>query len=65
MPLNNDNNPITIRDLDDLDERITAVVRKTQQELLSEVQRTKLEVERLRREVDELKEQVPPKLKTL
>jgi hypothetical protein len=59
------NDPVTIKDLNGLDEHVTAVVRRTQQELLTELQKTKLEVERLRMDVTELKQQVPPKLKTL
>jgi hypothetical protein len=65
MPLTNGSNSVTIKDLEDLDEHITAVVRKTHQELLNELQNTQLEVEKLRTEVHELKQQVPPKLKTL
>ena len=44
MPLTNGSNPITIKDLDDLDEHITAVVRKTQQELMRELHGAMLEV---------------------
>ena len=55
----------TLKNLEDLDEHVTAVVRKTHQELLGELHQTRLEVERLRTEVAELKQQVPPKLKTL
>ena len=65
MPVTNGSNPVTIKDLDDLDEHITAVVRRTHQELLTQLQTTQLEVEKLRTEVHELKQQVPPKLKTL
>jgi hypothetical protein len=65
MPVTNGGNSVTIKDLEDLDEHITAVVRKTHQELLTELQNTQLEVEKLRTEVHELKQQVPPKLKTL
>jgi hypothetical protein len=65
MPVTNGGNPVTIKDLEDLDEHITAVVRRTHQELLTTLQTTQLEVEKLRTEVHELKQQVPPKLKTL
>ena len=65
MPVTNSGNPVTIKDLEDLDEHITAVVRKTHQELLTELQTTQLEVEKLRTEVNDLKQQVPPKMKTL
>jgi len=65
MPLTNGGNPVTIKDLDDLDEHISAIVKKTHQELLSEIHSAKLEVAKLRMEVNELKQQVPPKLKTL
>ncbi len=57
--------PATIKSLEDLDEHVTAVVKRTHQELLNELQNTRLEVEKLRMEVQELKQQVPPKLKTL
>ena len=65
MAVTNSGNPVTIKDLEDLDEHITAVVRKTHQELLTELQTTQLEVEKLRTEVNDLKQQVPPKMKTL
>jgi hypothetical protein len=65
MPLTKSSDPVTMKDLDDLDEHVTAVVRRTQQELMNELHTTKLEVEKLRMEVNELKQQVPPKLKTL
>jgi hypothetical protein len=65
MSLINNGDPATIKDLEDLDEHVTAVVRRTQQELLTELRNTKLEVEKLRLEVRELKQQVPPKLNTL
>ena len=62
MPLTNSSDPITMKDLDDL---ITTAVKRSQQQLLSELQSTRLEVENLRIEIDELKQQVPPKLKKL
>ena len=65
MPVTNSGNPVTIKDLEDLDEHITAVVRKTHQELVEQLQNTQLEVEKLRTEVNDLRQQVPPKLKTL
>jgi hypothetical protein len=65
MPVTNSGNPVTIKDLEDLDEHITAVVRKTHQELLEQLQTTQVEVEKLRTEVNDLRQQVPPKLKTL
>ncbi|HEY1758203.1 MAG TPA: hypothetical protein VGG72_22725 [Bryobacteraceae bacterium] len=57
--------PATLKNLEDLDEHITAVVRKTYQEILDEVHTTRLEMERLRIEVESLKQQVPPKLTTI
>jgi hypothetical protein len=65
MPLTNSDNQLTIKDLEDLDEHVTAVVRKTHQELVEQLQNTQLEVEKLRTEVDDLRQQLPPKLKTL
>jgi hypothetical protein len=65
MPVTNSGNPVTIKDLEDLDEHITAVVRKTHQQLLEQLQTTQVEVEKLRTEVNDLRQQVPPKLKTL
>jgi hypothetical protein len=65
MPLANSDNQLTIRDLEDLDEHVTAVVRKTHQELVEQLQNTQLEVEKLRTEVNELRQQLPPKLKNL
>jgi hypothetical protein len=65
-PVPQDNSsPATIKNLEDLDEHVTAIVRRTHQELLNELHSTKLEVKELRKEVEQLKEQVPPKLKTL
>jgi len=57
--------PVTIKNLEDLDEHVTSVVRRTYHELLTELQNTRLEVEKLRMEVQELKQQVPPKLNSL
>jgi hypothetical protein len=65
MPLTNSDNQLTIKDLEDLDEHVTAVVRKTHQELVEQLQNTQLEVEKLRTEVNDLRQQLPPKLKTL
>jgi len=65
MPVTSSTNPVTIKDLEDHDEHITAIFRKTHQELLTELQSTQREVQKLRIEVNELKQQVPPKLKTL
>ena len=58
-------NPATLKNLEDFDEHVTAVVRRTYQELLSEIHTTRLELEKLRMEVEELKQQVPPKLRTI
>jgi hypothetical protein len=64
MPLTN-GAPVTIKDLDDLDEHVTTVVGRTRQELINELHNTKQEVEKLRIELHELKQQIPPRLKTL
>jgi len=64
--LSTDNtNPATLKNLEDLDEHVTAVVRRTYQELLTEMHTTRLEMEKLRMEMEDLKQQVPPKLKAL
>jgi hypothetical protein len=63
--LTDNTSPATLKNIEDLDEHVTAVVRRTYQELLGELHQTRLEVENLRMEVAELKQQVPPKLKTI
>ena len=55
--------PATLKNLEDLDEHVTAVVRKTYQDILTELHTTRLDMEKLRMEVEDLKQQVPPKLK--
>jgi hypothetical protein len=57
--------PATLKNLEDLDEHVTSIVRRTYQELLTELHTTRLEVEKLRMEMEELRQQVPPKLKTI
>jgi polyhydroxyalkanoate synthesis regulator phasin len=63
--LTDNTSPATTKNLEDLDDHVTAIIKRTYQELLSELHQTRLEVENLRMEVRELKEQVPPKLKNL
>jgi predicted transcriptional regulator len=57
--------PATLKNIEDLDEHVTSIVRRTYQELLTELHTTRLDMEKLRLEMEELRQAVPPKLKTL
>jgi predicted transcriptional regulator len=63
--LTDNTNPATLKNIEDLDEHVTSIVRRTYQEILTELHTTRLDMEKLRLEMEELRHQMPPKLRTI